>query len=46
MLRVSGSALRRKLFVGLWVVAVVIFMTGWVAAIGWLAYKAIGLLAA
>jgi hypothetical protein len=46
MLRVSGSALRRRLFVGVWVVVVVISMTGWAAAIAWLAYKAIGVLGA
>ena len=35
----------RRLFVGLWVVAVVISLMGWAAAIAWLVYTAVRLLA-
>jgi hypothetical protein len=44
MLRLSGSAIRRKLFVGLWIAATALSMAGWLAAIAWVGYRAIELL--
>jgi hypothetical protein len=44
MLWLSGSPVRRKLFVGLWMAATAISTAGWLAAIAWVGYRAVDLL--
>jgi hypothetical protein len=44
MLLLSGSIIRRKLFVGSWIAVTSVSMAGWLAVLAWISFRAIQLL--